>query len=150
MADRTGQSFDNHVVFPKTLFMAALPILVGSIMAVVGLFKVGTTTGICLIGTGVLVNGLATIFGLGVARNYATTLQNRIIRTEMHLRLEEILPDDLQADARTLSMSQLIALRFAPDEEMPELVRKVVTENIQDRKPIKQMVKKWQGDYDRV
>ena len=150
MADRTGQNLDNHAGFPKTLVMAVLPILVGSIMALVGLFKVGTTAGLCLIGTGVLVNGLATIFGLGVARSYSTGLQDRIIRTEMHLRLQEILPDDLQAGARKLSMSHLIGLRFASDEEMPALVRKVLDENIEDRKAIKRMVKDWQGDYDRV
>ena len=47
-------------------------------------------------------------------------------------------------------MSQLVGLRFASDEEMPALVRKVVDGNIQDRKSIKQMVRNWQGDYDRV
>jgi ABC-type lipoprotein release transport system permease subunit len=150
MAERSGQNYDNHVMFPKALFMAALPILVGVVLAVVGLFKVGTVAGTCLIGTGVALNGLATIFGLGVARGYATKVQDRIIRTEMHLRLQQILPDDLRAGARKLSMGQLIGLRFASDEEMPALVRKVLDENIEDRKAIKQAVKNWQGDYDRV
>ena len=150
MAERTGQNFDNHVVFPKTLFIAAASILTGIILAVVGLFKVGTITGTCLIGTGVVLNGLATIFGLGLARSYATTVQDRIIRTEMYLRLHKILPPDLQERSEALTMSQLIALRFASDAEMPALVRKVLDENIQDRKSIKQMVKDWQGDYDRV
>ena len=157
MAERSGQNYDNHVMFPKALFMAVLPILTGVVLAVVGLFKVGTVAGTCLIGTGVALNGLATIFGLGVARGYATRVsprndkvQDRIIRTEMHLRLQEILPDDLRAGARKLSMGQLIGLRFASDEEMPALVRKVLDENIEDRKAIKQAVKNWQGDYDRV
>ena len=150
MAERRGQNFDNHVVVPKTLFIAAVSILAGIILAVVGLFKVGTIAGACLIGTGVVLNGLATIFGLGVARSYATTVQDRIIRTEMHLRLHKILPSDLQERGEGLTMSQLIGLRFASDEEMPALVRKVLDENIEDRKPIKQMVKDWQGDYDRV
>ena len=150
MAQRAGQNYENHVMFPKTLFIAALLLLTGVVLAVVGLFKVGTIAGTCLIGTGVVINGLTTIFGLGLARNYATTVQDRIIRTEMHLRLQEILPDDLKAGSRKLSMSQLVGLRFASDEEMPALVRKVVDGNIQDRKSIKQMVRNWQGDYDRV
>lgn len=150
MAERSGQNYDNHVMIPKALFMAVLPILVGVVLAIVGLFKVGTIAGTCLIGTGVALNGLATIFGLGVARSYATKVQDRIIRTEMHLRLQQILPDDLQAGARKLSMGQLVGLRFASDEEMPDLVRKVLDENIEDRKSIKQAVKNWQGDYDRA
>ena len=150
MAERSGQNYDNHVMFPKALFMAVLPILVGVVLAIVGLFKVGTIAGTCLIGTGAALNGLATIFGLGVARSYSTKVQDRIIRTEMHLRLQEILPDDLKVGARKLSMGQLIGLRFASDDELPALVHKVVDENIEDRKAIKQMVKDWQGDFDRV
>ena len=150
MAQDGGQNYDNHVMFPKTLAIAALLLLTGVVLAVIGLFKVGTVEGACLIGSGVALNGLTTIFGLGVARNYSTTLQDRIIRTEMRLRLQEILPDNLRADARKLSLGQLIGLRFTSDEEMPELVRKVAAANIEDRKAIKQMVKNWQGDYDRV
>jgi hypothetical protein len=150
MADQTGQNFENHVVFPKTLAIAALVMLIGVIMAAVGLFLVTSTAGTCLIGTGVVVNGCAGIFGLVVVRGYATKLQDRIIRIEMRTRLERILPPDLQADIGKLIMAQLIGLRFASDAEMPALVRKVLAENIQDRKPIKQMVQDWQGDYDRV
>ena len=68
----------------------------------------------------------------------------------MHLRLAKILPSDLQENIVNLTMPQLIALRFASDGEMPELLRKVVTENIEDRTTIKKMVRDWQGDYDRI
>ena len=150
MADQTPQNFDNHVMLPKTGFVAAAVILVGVILAIVGLFLVTSTAGICLIGTGAVLSGFGTIFGLGVLRSYATKLQDRIIRTEMHPRLKEILPPDLQGDIANLTMPQLIGLRFASDGEMPELVRKVVAENIEDRTAIKKMVRDWQGDYDRV
>ena len=68
----------------------------------------------------------------------------------MRLRLKEILPPELQGNIVNLTMPQLIGLRFASDGEMPELVRKVVAENIEDRTAIKKMVRDWQGDYDRV
>ncbi len=150
MADQTPQNFDNHVMLPKAGFAATALMLVGVILAIVGLFLVTSTAGVCLIGTGVVLVGFGAIFGLGVLRSYATKLQDRIIRTEMHLRLKEILPPDLQDDIANLTIPQLVSLRFASDGEMPELVRKVVAENIEDRTAIKKMVRDWQGDYDRV
>ena len=150
MADQTPQNFDNHVMLPKTGFIAAGTILVGVILAIVGLFLVTSTTGICLIGSGVALVGFGGIFGMGVLRSYSTKLQDRIIRTEMRLRLAELLPPDLRGNIASLTMPQLIALRFASDGEMPDLVRKVVTENIEDRTEIKKMVQDWQGDYDRA
>ena len=150
MADQTPQNFDNHVMLPKTGFIATALMLVGVILAIVGLFQVTSTVGVCLIGTGVVLVGFGAIFALGVLRSYATKLQDRIIRTEMHLRLKEILPPDLQGNIANLTIPQLIGLRFASDGEMPELLRKVVAENIEDRTAIKKMVRDWQGDYDRV
>ncbi len=150
MATTIPQNFDNHVVIPKGLIKVALPILVGVICAVAGLFMVKSTAGICLIGTGTVLVGGGTIIGLGLARTYCTKLQDRIIRLEMRIRLEKTLPADLQAAIPTLTIPQLIGLRFASDTEMPDLVRKVVVENIEDRTAIKKMVKDWQGDYDRV
>jgi hypothetical protein len=38
-------------------------------------------------------------------------------------------------------------MRFASDEEMPELARKVLADNLTDRKAIKKLVKNWQADY---
>ena len=150
MADQTPQNFDNHAIVPKAGMTAAALILVGTILAIVGLFQVASTAGICLIGSGVVLNGFGGIFGLGVMRRYATKLQDRIIRIEMRLRLTKILPPDLQENIANLTIPQLVGLRFASDGEMAELLRKVVGENIDDRTTIKKMVRDWQGDYDRI
>ena len=150
MPDQTPQNFDDHAMVPKAGLTAAALILAGVILAIVGLFLVTSTAGICLIGSGVVLSGFGGIFGLGVLRGYATKLQDRIIRTEMHLRLTEILPPDLQENIANLTIPQLVGLRFASDGEMAELVRKVVAENIEDRTAIKKMVRNWQGDYDRI
>ena len=64
----------------------------------------------------------------------------------MHLRLQRILPADLQSRIPALTLSQLVALRFAGDAELPELTRKVLAEHIKDRKAIKKMVRDWQPD----
>lgn len=150
MSTTIPQNFDNHVMIPKGLIKVTLATLVGVICAVTGLFMVKSTAGIYLIGAGTVLVGGSTIFGLGLARTYSTKLQDRIIRLEMRVRLEKILAADLQAAIPTLTIPQLIGLRFASDAEMPDLVRKVVTGNLEDRTAIKKMVKDWQGDYDRV
>jgi hypothetical protein len=83
-------------------------------------------------------------------RIFALTAQDRLIRLEMRLRLKEILPADLRGRILELTPDQLIGLRFASDAEMPDLVREVLTNGIEEREVIKRKVRDWQGDYLRV
>jgi ABC-type amino acid transport substrate-binding protein len=48
-----------------------------------------------------------------------------------------------------LTVSQIIALRFASDEEWLSLIQKAINENLSS-KEIKQLIKSWRGDYYRV
>ena len=146
MADNATQNFENHVVIPKKIFIAFLLALAGIISAFVGLLMVTTTVGLCLIGTGVLLVGMSALWTGFVARGYVIKVQDRVIRLEMRLRLAKILPPEMQGDILKLTIPQLIGLRFASDAEMPALVAKVLAENIQEAKPIKQMVTDWQAD----
>ena len=84
-----------------------------------------------------------------VARNMALTVQDRLIRLEMRLRLKDALPVDLHGRISDLTPKQLVALRFAGDDEMPALVRDVLAGSLTTQKAIKQRVKNWQGDYPR-
>ena len=79
-------------------------------------------------------------------RIFALTVQDRVIRLEMRLRLKKVLPDDLRVRILELSPGQLIALRFASDTELPDLVREVLANDIQDRDVIKRKVRDWQAD----
>jgi hypothetical protein len=81
------------------------------------------------------------------ARTFALTVQDRVIRDEMRLRLAKILPPDLQARIEELDRDQIIALRFASDAEMADLTREVLTNQIRDRDEIKKRIKDWQADY---
>jgi hypothetical protein len=85
-----------------------------------------------------------------LARVMAVTVQDRVIRLEMRLRMREVLPADLQARIGQFSVKQLVALRFAGDDELPAIARTVLDEKIEDQKAIKQMVKNWQGDFQRA
>ena len=82
-----------------------------------------------------------------LARNMAVTVQDRVIRLEMRHRLKEALPVDLRNRINELTPRQLVALRFASDEEMPALVREILAGNLVTQKAIKERVKNWQGDY---
>ena len=73
-----------------------------------------------------------------------------MIRLEMRLRLRELLSADLQPRINDFTPTQLIALRFASDRELPDLARKVLTENLQDRSTIKQLIQSWQPDHLRL
>lgn len=84
------------------------------------------------------------------ARMQALKAQDRVIRLEERLRYKELLPKDLAEKAAHLKTSQLIALRFASDEELPELVQKTLTGEFKNTKEIKLAVKNWRGDYLRV
>lgn len=84
------------------------------------------------------------------ARLQALKAQDRVIRLEETLRLREILPADLAAQAAQLKTGQIIALRFAPNEELPDLVRRITNGELKTSKEIKQSIKNWRGDYLRV
>ena len=80
-------------------------------------------------------------------RSQILRVQDRLIRLEMRLRLRENLPADLAARAAHLPLGQLIALRFASDEELPGLVRDVVDGKVVTPKDIKLKIREWQADH---
>ena len=84
------------------------------------------------------------------ARLFAIAVQNRVIRLEERMRLERLLPTDLNPRIAEFTCRQLIAMRFADDAELPALARKVLADNIQEGKAIKQMVQTWRPDYQRA
>ena len=90
----------------------------------------------------------AALLTLGfLSRIMALTVQDRVIRLEMRHRLKDTLPVDLHGRINELTPKQLVALRFAGDDEMPGLVREILAGSLTTQKAIKQRVKNWQGDY---
>jgi Family of unknown function (DUF6526) len=82
-------------------------------------------------------------------RVFAIAVQDRVIRLEERLRLERLLPPELRARIPELATGQLVALRFASDGELVELVRAVLTEKLVERRAIKQRIQSWRPDYER-
>ena len=81
-----------------------------------------------------------------ISRAYTVRLQDRIIRLEMHGRLDRL---GRAADFGRLSIKQLTALRFASDRELPALLDRTLTENLAPGQ-IKRAVTDWQPDLYRT
>jgi hypothetical protein len=84
------------------------------------------------------------------ARHFALGVQDRVIRLEERLRMERLFDGALRARIPDLTTEQLIGLRFASDEELPELARRVLDEGIADRRTIKKAIKRWRADLQRI
>jgi len=74
-------------------------------------------------------------------------VQDRLIRLEEKLRYERLLAEELRWRAEELTIDQFVSLRFASDEELPALMRKVLVDKLTERKAIKQLIKNWRPDY---
>jgi hypothetical protein len=84
------------------------------------------------------------------ARIFPLRAQDRIIRLETRLRLARALPPDLAARVPELRTGQLIALRFASDEELPELARRCLDGELRRREDIKRQIRSWVPDHLRL
>lgn len=147
MANEKPQNFQNHVRIVPAYHMFVFPVLFINIgWTIYGLVKFpisfNTVFGVIL--------AVALLLLALYARLFALTVQDRIIRLEMRLRLAEILPADLRPRIPEFTVAQLVSMRFASDAELPALARKVIDDKMSDRKAIKQLVKDWQGDYVRA
>jgi uncharacterized protein DUF6526 len=79
-------------------------------------------------------------------RSFALKAQDRAIRAEENLRYFILTGKRLNQD---LSLYQIIALRFASDEEFVSLTAKTIEENLKPDE-IKRLIKNWRPDYHRA
>lgn len=143
MADARPQTYETHRNFPAFFFRVAVPIaLVALGFAMAVLWRERSLTGVALVAgaIGVMVTQLA-------ARNMANTVQDRVIRLEMRLRLRDVLPPALQARAGELTRRQLVGLRFASDGELPGLVERCLAGELKGSEAIKREIRAWQADH---
>ena len=84
------------------------------------------------------------------ARVQALKAQDRVIRLEESLHFHKILSPDLAFQADQLPTGNKIALRFASDDELPELIQKAINGEFASSKEIKLAVKNWRGDHLRI
>ena len=80
------------------------------------------------------------------ARVFALKAQDRAIRAEENFRAYLLTGKPLDAN---LKMSQIVALRFASDEEVVALTKKALAENL-GNKAIKEQIQHWKADNNRA
>lgn len=138
------QNLKNHMRFVPSYHFFALPVF--GINFVWSLYKL-RFLGFSFAGIfGVLFAAALVVLALR-ARLFALAVQDRLIRLEERLRYERVLPEELRWRADELSKDQFISLRFAGDDELPVMMKKVLDEKVTSRKAIKQLVKNWRPDY---
>lgn len=141
-----AQNFASHRRFIPLYHFFTLPVLlinaIYSVVRIFAAFSFGTVF--------TAVVAFALLFAAFFPRAFVAAVQDRVIRLEEQLRLERLLPDDLKSRTGEFSVAQLVGLRFASDEELPGLARKVLDEKIANRDEIKKLVTTWRPDYVRA
>jgi hypothetical protein len=138
-----AQNFENHAKFlPPFHFFIAPVLLINVVWCAVRAVRAFSPWAVMT-----LLVAIALFLLAFVSRIMVLTVQDRLIRLEMRLRLLQVLPAELRARIPEFSTSQLVALRFASDGELPDLVRKVLQDNLTDRRAIKKLIRDWQPDF---
>lgn len=84
------------------------------------------------------------------SRTMPLTAQDRVIRLEERMRLQEKLPPQLRSRVNEINPRHLVGLRFASDEELPELAERCLNGEFKTGQDVKKAIKTWRPDYLRV
>jgi len=145
MAEIT-QSYENHTRWHPPFHFFLMPLfLLNFIFASVQLvrFRDLDHTVLLLLAAGFLVL-------TALARINALRVQDRLIRLEERLRYQQVLPSTIVGNAMALPTGQIVALRFASDEELPELIQQVLDGKLMKGDDIKRAIRQWRADALRV
>jgi hypothetical protein len=99
--------------------------------------------------TWVVVLSVVVFIPFFLIRIYPVKVQDRVIRLEERLRLQALAPAEWHTQIYRLTEDQLVGLRFAADDEVVELAKKALEENL-NRKQIKERIRSWRPDTWRV
>ncbi len=145
MAERT-QSYKSHRRYVPAYHFFALPIIAINVIV----------EGVRLVRSPTLYHVWLVLFALALAvfatfaRFMAARVQDRVIRLEERMRLGRLLPEELHGRIEELRPQQLVALRFASDEELPGLTRRIFEGELTKAEQIKKEIRTWRPDYLRM
>jgi hypothetical protein len=136
------QSYSNHRHWRPLYHLSTLPILI--INAIVFIVLAVREPGRMSIWLAVVAT--AVVVYVHDNRVAMLTIQDRVIRMEMRLRLEHLLGAGARERIAKLTLGQLIGLRFASDAELPGLVERALAGELRGRGAVKREVRDWQTD----
>ena len=140
------QNYANHTRWHPPIHFFVLPVMfINFVWAIVDFVKAPGRDSVWWI-----VVSAALVMLTVCARTYALKVQDRVIRLEETLRYQKVLSSGLLEKTSTLRPRQIVALRFAPDEELESMVSAVVSGKLAKPAEIKQAIKTWRSDYFRV
>ena len=143
----SSQNFKNHTrlapIYHFVLFTVLIAIIVLTIIILVKNYQANSdlTQSILL-----LMFNMAFIILFIIVRTFPLKAQDRAIRAEENLRYFTLTGKLFD---KQISIKQIIALRFAPDDELVELTDRALQENLSGR-AIKQAIKNWRADNYRM
>lgn len=144
------QNYSNHTRWYPLFHFVVMPLLVLNFFShLVRLFLAAPESGRKALAFWTVLS-LALILLALASRLQALKAQDRVIRLEERLRYREVLTPELAKRAVGLRTGQIIALRFASDEELSGLVELTLNGEFGKTKDIKLAIKNWRGDYLRV
>jgi len=140
------QNFKNHsrlvAGFHGVTFLLIIAFIVGSIITFVHAGD-GVVKHAAMI---MIVGSVALLCVAWYTRVFSLKAQDRAIRAEENFRHYILTGKPFDKE---LHLGQIIALRFASDEEFPALVKKAIAEKLSP-KQIKESIQNWRADYHRV
>ena len=137
----TSQSYAHHAHHPVPTYVATVLGLAALVLLVGAWWSDWNTHD-----AGVVLLALTVFTLTATSRVYTVALQDRIIQLEMQVRCARVLPAGQDEQLAQLSPKQVVALRFASDEELGELLARAVREQMTPD-AIKKAVKQWRPDY---
>jgi hypothetical protein len=145
MSNSAPQSFKNHAKFdPPYHFVLATVLAVNLFIVLCFAWK-----NLNIFSEWLVLLSIAAFIPVIKLRTYPLKVQDRVIRLEERLRLQALAPPEWHAQIYRLNEDQLIALRFAADDEVVELAKQALEENL-TRKQIKERIKVWRADGWRI
>ena len=146
MAEKIPQTYANHTrTHPPFHFFLMPATLILLVLVIVNAVRHPDVLASWIL---VLI-GLMTPVAVLLIRINPLRVQDRLICLEERERFERLLPAATKARLGELKESQIVALRFASDAELPALIEKTINSKM-GVKDIKQSIGSWRADTFRV
>jgi hypothetical protein len=144
-----AQNYKNHQRWDPAWHFFLAPVLLLNVVAI-GIWTWRHRAQHWHIGLWAVLVSIALVVMAALIRSYALKNQDRIILLEERLRYAMLLTPELAAQASVqLSRQQIIALRFAGDDELPSMLDRTLREDL-DPEAIKKSVSNWRADSPRI
>ncbi|MFL6374772.1 MAG: DUF6526 family protein [Pyrinomonadaceae bacterium] len=141
------QNYSNHTRWYPLFHFVVVPLLLLNLIDHVVRIFTATTWDLRLDQIMWTIFSITLILLALAARLMVLTVQDRVIRLEEKLRYAGVLTPELNTRCSSLTKGQIVALRFAPDDELAGLVERTLNGEFTGTKDLKLAIKTWRADH---